>query len=156
MRLRVIAVGTRTPRWVREVFEEYASRLPSTLKLSVTEIEPGPRSASRSPQQAIEAESQRILAALRKDEFAVALDEHADQLTTRELANWLGTRMQEGRDVAFIIGGPDGLSREVLSRAQFKLSLSRLTLPHMLVRIIIAEQLYRAYSVLTNHPYHRE
>jgi 23S rRNA (pseudouridine1915-N3)-methyltransferase len=120
------------------------------------EIEPGPRSAGRSPQKAVEAEAQKILAAVRKDEFVVALDEHGSQFTTRELAAWLKTRMQEGRDLVFLIGGPDGFAPEVLTRSDLRWSLSHLTFPHALVRVVLAEQLYRAHGVLTNHPYHRD
>jgi 23S rRNA (pseudouridine1915-N3)-methyltransferase len=85
----------------------------------------------------------------------VALDERGRELTTRELADWLGSRMQQGEDLAFVIGGADGLAREVLSRSNFTLALSRLTLPHALARVLLAEQLYRAHSILGNHPYHR-
>jgi 23S rRNA (pseudouridine1915-N3)-methyltransferase len=156
MRLRLIAVGSRMPKWVREAYDDYITRLSSGLKVSLTEIEPGPRSAGRSAQKAIETEGQRLLAALRKDEYVVALDERGSEMTTRELAAWLGARMQEGRDLAFLIGGPDGFAPEVLARSDFKWALSRLTFPHALVRVVLAEQLYRAHGVLTNHPYHRE
>ncbi len=156
MRVRLIAVGSRMPKWVREAYEDYITRLGSGLKVSLVEIEPGPRSAARSPQKAVEAEAQKLLGALRKDEFVVALDERGAQLTTRELAGWLQTRMQDGRDLAFLVGGPDGFSPEVLGRSDFKWSLSRLTFPHALVRVVLAEQLYRAHGVLTNHPYHRD
>ena len=156
MRVRLIAVGSRMPKWVREAYEDYITRLSSGLKVSLVEIEPGPRSGTRTPQQAMEAEGQKLLAALRKDEYVVALDEHGSEMTTRELAAWLKTRMQDGRDVAFLIGGPDGFAREVLGRSDFKWSLSRLTFPHALVRVVLAEQLYRAHGVLSNHPYHRD
>ena len=86
----------------------------------------------------------------------MALDEHGSQLSTRELAGWLKSRMQEGQDVAFLIGGPDGLAPAVLGRSHFRWSLSRLTLPHAMVRVVLAEQLYRAHSILANHPYHRD
>jgi 23S rRNA (pseudouridine1915-N3)-methyltransferase len=156
MRLRLIAVGSRMPKWVREAYDDYIKRLSSGLKVSLTEIEPGPRSAGRSPRKAIETEGQKLLTALREDEYVIALDEHGSEMTTRELAAWLGVRMQEGRDLAFLIGGPDGFVPEVLARSDFKWSLSRLTFPHALVRVVLAEQLYRAHGVLTNHPYHRE
>lgn len=143
------------PRWVREAAEEYLTRLGPTLKTAFLEIEPGNRSGGDA-QRAIDAEGKRLLAALRKDEYVVALDERGTQLTTRELAAWLGTRMQDGRDLAFLIGGPDGFAADVLARADFKWSLSRLTFPHALVRVLLVEQLYRAQSVLANHPYHRE
>jgi 23S rRNA (pseudouridine1915-N3)-methyltransferase len=156
VRVRLIAVGSRMPKWVREAYEDYITRLGSGLKVSLVEIEPGPRGAGRLPQKAMEAEAQKLLGAVRKGDFVIALDEHGAQLSTRELANWLKTRMQDGRDLAFLIGGPDGFSPEVLGRSDLKLALSRLTFPHALVRVVLAEQLYRAHSVLTNHPYHRE
>jgi 23S rRNA (pseudouridine1915-N3)-methyltransferase len=156
MRVRLIAVGSRMPKWVREAYEDYITRLGSGLKVSLVEIEPGPRSGSRPPQKAMEIEAQKLLGALRKEEFVVALHERGSEMTTRELASWLGARMQDGRDLAFLIGGPDGFSPEVLSRSDFKWSLSQLTFPHALVRVVLAEQLYRAHGVLTNHPYHRE
>lgn len=156
MRVRLIAVGSRMPKWVREAYEDYITRLGSGLKVSLVEIEPGQRSAGRPPQKAMEAEAQKLLGALRKDEYVVALDERGAELTTRELAAWLKTRMQDGRDVAFLVGGPDGFAPEVVARSDFKWSLSRLTFPHALVRVVLAEQLYRAHGVLSNHPYHRD
>ncbi len=143
------------PRWVREVFTDYATRLGSRLTLSLSEIEPGPRGARHATAQAVRTEGERLLNALRKDDYVVVLDEHGGQLATRELAAWLGERLQAGRDLAFLIGGPDGLAADVVARSNFTLSLSRLTLPHALVRVVLAEQLYRAHSVLVNHPYHR-
>ena len=156
MRVRLIAVGSRMPKWVREAYEDYITRLGSGLKVSLVEIEPGQRSAGRPPQKAMEAEAQKLLGALRKDEYVVVLDERGAEMTTRELAAWLKTRMQEGRDVAFLVGGPDGFAPEVVARSDFKWSLSRLTFPHALVRVVLAEQLYRAHGVLANHPYHRD
>ena len=156
MRVRLIAVGSRMPKWVREAYEDYITRLGSGLKVSLVEIEPGQRSAGRPPQKAMEAEAQKLLGALRKDEYVVALDERGAEMTTRELAAWLKTRMQDGRDLAFLVGGPDGFASEVLARSDFKWSLSRLTFPHALVRVVLAEQLYRAHGVLANHPYHRD
>ncbi len=144
------------PKWVREAYEDYITRLGSGLKVTLTEIEPGPRSAGRPPQKAMETEAQRLLASLRKDDYVVALDERGAEMTTRELAAWLKGRMQEGRDLAFLVGGPDGFAPEVLARSDFKWSLSRLTFPHALVRVVLAEQLYRAHGVLANHPYHRD
>jgi 23S rRNA (pseudouridine1915-N3)-methyltransferase len=156
VRVRVIAVGSRMPKWVREAYEDYITRLGSALKISLVEIEPGPRSAGRPPQKAMESEAQKLLAAVRKDEYVVALDERGAEMTTRELAVWLKNRMQDGRDLAFLIGGPDGFAPEVLGRTDLKWSLSRLTFPHALVRVVLAEQLYRAHGVLVNHPYHRD
>jgi len=156
VRVRLIAVGSRMPKWVREAYEDYITRLASGLKVTLVEIEPGQRTAGRPPQKAMGAEGQKLLAALRKDDYVVALDERGAEMTTRELAAWLGNRMQSGRDLAFLVGGPDGFVPEVLARADLKWSLSRLTFPHALVRVVLAEQLYRAHGVLANHPYHRD
>ena len=155
MRLRLIAVGTRPPPWVRQAYDEYSRRLGPKLKLELIEIEPGPRSSGKSPAQAIEAEARKILAQVREQEFVVVLDERGEELTTHALSDWLSRRMQAGRDLAFLVGGPDGVAPQVLSRADLTLSLSRLTLPHALVRVVLAEQLYRALSILSHHPYHR-
>jgi 23S rRNA (pseudouridine1915-N3)-methyltransferase len=155
-RVRIIAVGSRMPKWVQEPFDDYLTRLSAGLKVTLTEIEPGSRTAGRPPAKAIEAEGQRILAAVRPGEYAVALDERGKEMTTRELATWLSGRLQDGSDLAFLIGGPDGFAPEVLQRSDFKWSLSRLTFPHALVRVVLAEQLYRAHGVLSNHPYHRD
>jgi 23S rRNA (pseudouridine1915-N3)-methyltransferase len=154
-RVRIVAVGSRMPKWVREPFDDYITRLNPGLKVTLTEIEPGPRTAGRPPAKAIETEGQRILAALRANEYVVALDEHGTEMTTRELASWLALRLRDGSDLAFLIGGPDGFAADVLQRSDFKWSLSRLTFPHALVRVVLAEQLYRAHGVLSNHPYHR-
>jgi 23S rRNA (pseudouridine1915-N3)-methyltransferase len=144
------------PKWVREPFDEYLTRLSPGLRITLTEIEPGPRTAGRPPAKAIETEGQRILAAVRADEYVVALDERGTEMTTRELASWLATRLRDGSDLAFLIGGPDGFAADVVRRSDFKWSLSRLTFPHALVRVVLAEQLYRAHGVLSNHPYHRD
>jgi 23S rRNA (pseudouridine1915-N3)-methyltransferase len=149
-------VGTRPPAWVRTAYDGYTGRLGPRLKLALVEVEPGPRSAGQSPRKAVELEARKLLTALRPGEFVVALDEHGSGMSTRELADWLDGRMREGNDLAFLIGGPDGLAREVLARSNFCLSLSRLTLPHALVRVVLAEQLYRAMSILSHHPYHRD
>ena len=155
MRVRVIAVGTRMPAWVRSACEDYLTRLRGGLAVALTEIEPGVRRAGGGAQPAMAAEGRRLLDALTPREHVVTLDEHGRELTTRELAGWLGSRMQQGEDLAFVIGGPDGLAPEVLARSNFTLALSRLTLPHALVRVLLAEQLYRAHAILTHHPYHR-
>ncbi len=156
MRLRVIAVGTRMPSWVGEAFADYARRLAGTPKLELCEVAAGSRGAGRPVSKAMGIEAERLLAALRKDELVVALDEHGRELSTRELADWLAASQREGRDIAFLIGGPDGLESAVLERSDFRWSLSRLTLPHALARVVLAEQLYRAHTVLRGHPYHRE
>jgi len=156
MRVRLVAVGTRAPGWVRDACEDYITRLGSRLPVSVIEIGASPRSGSASAQGAVAREGERVRAALRREDYVVALDERGTEFSTRELAAWLKVRMQEGEDLAFVIGGPDGLAPEVLARSALRWSLSRLTLPHMLVRVVLAEQLYRAHSLLAGHPYHRD
>ncbi len=149
-------MGTRPPPWVREAYDDYTRRLGSRLKLTLLEIEPGPRSAGQSPRKAIETEARKLMTALRPGEWIMALDERGTQMSTRELAGWLSGRMREGRDLAFLIGGPDGLAPEVLERSDMSLSLSRLTLPHALARVVLVEQIYRAIGILSHHPYHRD
>ena len=149
-------MGTRPPAWVREACADYTRRLGPRLKLTLVEVEPGPRSAGQSPRKAIEAEARKLLTVLHPDEWVVALDERGQQMSTRELAAWLADRMREGRDLAFLIGGPDGFAAEVAARSDMSLSLSRLTLPHALARVVLTEQLYRAMTLLTHHPYHRD
>ncbi len=156
MRVRLIAVGARPPGWVRDACEDYITRLGSRLPVCLVEIGAGPRSPGAPAARAIAAEGERILAGLRPQEFLVALDERGTQFTTRDFAAWLKARMQEGDDLVFVIGGPDGLAPEVLARSKLRWSLSQLTLPHQLVRVLLAEQLYRAVSLLANHPYHRD
>jgi 23S rRNA (pseudouridine1915-N3)-methyltransferase len=155
MRIRVIAVGSRTPSWVRENCEDYAARLRSRLTRELVEIPAGVRGAERGAQRAMRVEETRLLAVLRPQEFVVALDEHGEEFATRGLATWLAARLQAARDLAFLIGGADGLAAEVLARADFKLAMSRLTLPHAFARVLLFEQLYRAQSLLDHHPYHR-
>ena len=155
MRVRVIAVGTRMPSWVRNACDEYLTRLRGSLPIALTEIEPASRRAGGAP-QAVAREGERLLAALMPADHVIALDERGRELTTRELSAWLGSRMQQGEDLAFLIGGPDGLASEVLARSNYTLALSRLTLPHALARVLLTEQLYRAHCILANHPYHRD
>jgi 23S rRNA (pseudouridine1915-N3)-methyltransferase len=143
------------PGWVREGVEDYLKRFGQALRVSVIEIEAGQRTGSSS-KRAMAIEGQRLLAAVGKDEYVVALDERGKEMTTRQLATFLAERMQDGRDLALLIGGPDGFAPEVLERAHLKWALSKLTFPHALVRVVLAEQLYRAHTVLSNHPYHRE
>ncbi len=156
MRIRIIAVGERMPRWVDEVVGDYSRRLAGSLKLAWAQVPAGQRSGRGDPAQAVQTEGARILALIKPQEFVAALDERGIQHGTRELANWLQARTNDGRDLTFVIGGPDGLAAEVLERAEQRLSLSKLTLPHPLVRVVLAEQLYRAHTVLSGHPYHRD
>jgi 23S rRNA (pseudouridine1915-N3)-methyltransferase len=156
MRVRVIAVGTRMPDWVDRVFADYCRRIKGALPIVLSEVASAPRRAGQSIARALALEGERLLAQLKPRDFVIALDEHGRELSTLELSRWLAGRLGDGRDLAFVIGGPDGLSPEVVLRSDFKLSLSRLTLPHALVRVLLAEQLYRAHTVLSGHPYHRD
>jgi 23S rRNA (pseudouridine1915-N3)-methyltransferase len=158
LKLVLVAVGHRMPAWVDAGFEDYARRMPREAALKLTEVkaEPRPEQDSGNAERFIEAEAKRIAAALPKGAIKVVLDERGRTCTTRELAARFSGWQMEGRDVAFIIGGADGLSDGIKHDADVMWSLAKLTLPHGLVRVIVAEQLYRAYTILKNHPYHRE
>jgi 23S rRNA (pseudouridine1915-N3)-methyltransferase len=156
MKLIIISVGHKMPDWITAGFNEYAKRMPREAQISLLEIKPEPRTTGKSTAQIMEAEARRILAALPQNCRRIALDEHGTQPTTGQLAAQMQDWMREGGDVAFIIGGADGLHESVKQAAQQLLALSALTLPHALARVLLAEQLYRAYSMMHNHPYHRE
>lgn len=155
MRLRLLAVGTRMPPWVDEGFAEYAKRLSGDISLELVEITAGKRSKGADLARLKEQEGEALLAALRPQERVIALDVLGRTLSTDDLADTLKAWQVDGRPAALLVGGPEGLSRAALARADEKWSLSRLTLPHPLVRIVVAEQLYRAWSLLKGHPYHR-
>ncbi len=155
MKLAVLAVGHRQPAWVNEGCAEYLKRMPRELPASVTEIKPEAR-GSKTREQLLAAEKGRIREALQPGSRIVVLDEKGDDLTTLKLAKRLEVWMQDGRDVALLIGGADGLDEEFKQQADDRLRLSSLTLPHGMARLLLCEQLYRAVSVLKNHPYHRE
>ena len=156
MKLLIVSVGHKMPDWITSGFNEYAKRMPREMKIELIEIKPEPRSTGKTTAQIMEAEAQRILAALPQNCLRIALDERGVQPTTKQLAAQMQDWMREGRDVAFIIGGADGLHESIKGIAQQLLALSSLTLPHAFVRVLLAEQLYRAYSLMHNHPYHRE
>jgi 23S rRNA (pseudouridine1915-N3)-methyltransferase len=156
MKLLVVAVGERMPGWVDEAFADYTRRFPRKARLTLAEIRPEKRGPTRTPAQAMAAEAKRLDAALPAGCRRVALDERGREVTTAQLARLLDGWLAGGRDVGFLIGGPDGLDEGLRARADLQLRLSSLTLPHALVRVLLAEQLYRALSLLDNHPYHRE
>jgi 23S rRNA (pseudouridine1915-N3)-methyltransferase len=158
LKLVVLAVGQRMPAWVDAGFEEYARRMPRESPLKLVEIRAEPRAEHEAgnAERAVEAEARRIDSALPKGALRVVLDERGRTCTTRELAQRMAAWQMEGRDVAFIIGGADGLSPAIKRDAHVMWSLTPLTLPHGLARIVVAEQLYRAHTILKNHPYHRE
>jgi len=156
MRIHLIAVGNRMPAWVEQGYNEYAKRLPSECSLELVEIAAGKRGKSADVARITEKEGQQMLAAIPKGAYVLALDVTGRQWDTPQLAERLGDWLQGGRDVALLVGGPEGLAPACLERAEAKWSLSALTFPHPLVRVVLAEQLYRAWTILNNHPYHRQ
>ncbi|AZR22456.1 23S rRNA (pseudouridine(1915)-N(3))-methyltransferase RlmH [Xanthomonas vasicola] len=155
MKCRLIATGERAPSWVAQGFAEYQKRLSYWMPLELVEIEPGLRGKGRDAQRATDDEGRRVLAALPKNAYVIALDVPGRPLSSEQLAQRMEHWRGQGRDLAFLIGGPEGHSAEVLKSASESWSIGPLTLPHMLVRLIVAEQLYRAAAMLANHPYHR-
>jgi 23S rRNA (pseudouridine1915-N3)-methyltransferase len=155
VRIHLIAVGTRMPPWVDDGFMDYAGRMPPECKLLLKELPLGTARSGGDARKAMQEEGSAMLAALPAGAGVTALDVRGKSLDTEALAKLLNRWLQEGRDQALLIGGPDGLAPECLARAETKLSLSALTLPHGLVRVVVAEQVYRAWSILKNHPYHR-
>lgn len=156
MRLRILAVGHRMPAWINAGFAEYAQRMPREMRIELAEIKPAQRDGGGTVLKWREAEAARIAAALPPRCRRIVLDERGKSLTTAELAKRIERWKNEGDDVAFIIGGADGTAPALQQQADFLWSLSALTLPHGLCRVVLAEQLYRAASLLAGHPYHRE
>jgi 23S rRNA (pseudouridine1915-N3)-methyltransferase len=155
MQLIVAAVGHKMPAWIEAGFQEYAKRMPPECRLVLKEIKPIERSSGKNAETVMAQERIRIEATLPKGGRVIALDEHGAQMTTVQLSQQLSIWQQQGGDVSFVIGGADGLDAEFKKNADMLLRLSNMTLPHGLVRVILAEQLYRAWSILRNHPYHR-
>ncbi len=155
MKCRLIAAGTRLPDWVNSGFREYQKRLRTPLVLELHEIAVATRRAGEPPTRAVMHEGADMLAVLGRDDYVVALEITGKTMSTEQLSAWLAERMRDGRSLALLIGGPDGLSPPCRERADQSWSLSPLTLPHALVRVVVAEQLYRAMSLLAGHPYHR-
>lgn len=155
MKARLIAVGDRAPAWVSEGFGEYQKRLSHWLPLELVEIAPGVRGKGRDAGRAMLDEGARVVAVLPRQAHIVALDGLGTAWSSAQLAQRLEGWRQQGRELAFLVGGPEGHAPAVLEAAHQRWSLGPLTLPHMLVRLLVAEQLYRASSLLANHPYHR-
>jgi 23S rRNA (pseudouridine1915-N3)-methyltransferase len=155
MRARLIAVGERMPAWVADGFAEYEKRLSHELPLDLVEVKLGARGKGRDSARAIAEEGAAVRAALPKDAHIVALDNRGSAWSSEQLSAELKRWRMEGRDLALLIGGPDGHAPEVFALAHQRWSLGPLTLPHMLVRLVVAEQLYRAATMLAGHPYHR-
>jgi 23S rRNA (pseudouridine1915-N3)-methyltransferase len=155
MKCRLIAAGTRLPEWVNSGFLDYQKRLRTPLMLELHEIAVAPRRAGDNPRRAIEREGADMRAAIGKEDYVVALEVAGKTMTTEQVSRWLAERLSDGRRLALLIGGPDGLAAACRERADLSWSLSALTLPHALVRVVVAEQIYRAMSLLAGHPYHR-
>lgn len=155
MKVRLLAVGTRMPGWVTDGVEEYRKRLPRDFRLEVEEIAPGHRGKNADTARAVAQEAERIEARLKGDEHLVALEVLCKPWTTERLADEADQWRHAGRDVVLLVGGPDGLAPTLSARAHQRWSLSPLTLPHPLVRLVLAEQLYRAWTLMVGHPYHR-
>jgi len=155
MHIHLICAGNRMPAWVQSGYQEYARRLPAECALHLSEIPLGHRGKGSDPRRAVREEGARMLKAVPKGARLIALDVKGRPWSTEQLAHALEGWLGEGRPVALLVGGPEGLSEECLAQAGQRWSLSPLTLPHPLVRVVVAEQLYRAWSILRNLPYHR-
>jgi 23S rRNA (pseudouridine1915-N3)-methyltransferase len=155
MKLQVLAIGQRQPAWADAAWADFAKRFPPEMRLELKALKAEPRNA-RTPTQCMAAEAQRLEAALPKGARRVVLDERGSALNTQQLAERVRAWRTDGRDVALLIGGPDGLDAALKASADETLRLSDLTLPHAFVRVLLAEALYRAWSLLQGHPYHRE
>ena len=156
MHIRLIAVGDRQPSWVDDAVKIYTGRFPPQWKFHIDAIATARRSRNNPADAAKQAEGKQILAKTQRDEQVVLLDEQGKQLTSQQLAEALSNWQADGRDLSFIIGGPDGVSAACRERADYTWSLSSLTLPHGMARVLFTEQLYRAWSLLAGHPYHRD
>ena len=155
MKIHLLAVGARMPDWVKTGYAEYTGRMPRECALNLIEVPTSPRGQHPDIARIVRAEGERLLAAVPAGSHLIALDERGQEWSTVELAGQLAGWLREGRDVSLLVGGPDGLDAACRDRAERLWSLSRLTLPHPLVRVVVAEQLYRAWSLLHHHPYHR-
>lgn len=155
MKIHIIAVGKRLPTWINAGFEEYAKRMPPSCQLNLIEISLAPRSKNADIARLIRYEGEQMMSAIPPDNKIITLDVKGQLWDTPKLSHHLQQWREQSRDVSLLIGGPDGLATICLERAEMSWSLSPLTLPHALVRIVVAEQLYRAWSILAGHPYHR-
>jgi len=155
MKLKIISVGHKMPSWVDTACGEYIKRMPRELPVEIIEIKPDKRAGGKNSQVVQEAEAQRILKAASKD-FLIACDEHGKEKTTLQLAEMLKSWQEMGRDISIVVGGADGLDQKLIKQADMRWSLSQLTMPHAFVRVLLTEQLYRAYSITQNHPYHKQ
>jgi 23S rRNA (pseudouridine1915-N3)-methyltransferase len=155
VKLTLVAVGHKMPAWIQTGFEEYAKRMPPEARIDLVELKPAERTG-KTLERILAAEQARIETALPRNALRIVLDEHGAMLSTSALAAWMREWMRDGAAPAFIIGSADGLAATLKKTAHHSVALSGCTLPHGLVRVLLAEQLYRAWSLLSNHPYHRE
>lgn len=155
MKFQMLAIGTKMPAWVQAGCAEYQKRLPKDFSVEIKELALAPRGKSTSIETAMEREAEQILGAIAPQSFVIALDSRGKQWTTERLATQVQQWREQARPVALLVGGPDGLAPSCLQRADLSWSLSALTLPHPLVRVVVLEQLYRVWSFLNNHPYHK-
>jgi 23S rRNA (pseudouridine1915-N3)-methyltransferase len=156
MRISIITIGTKMPPWVSQGVEEYSKRMPRELRVEWKELPLAPRGKGSNPEKLKQKEGEQILKAIPDGDRIIALDVRGKGLSTEQLARQLSDWQMSGDNYCLLIGGPDGLSPDCLQRAERRWSLSELTMPHPLVRILLAEQLYRAWTITVNHPYHRE
>lgn len=155
MRLRILTITHKSPSWISEGYEEYAKRLPSSCSLELVEIPAEKRGTNADLKRIADREGEKMLQAIKPNHLVVALDVLGEAWSTEELSKNLKTWLQSGRNIDLLIGGPEGLAPSCLQKAAVKWSLSPLTFPHIIVRLIVAEQIYRAHSILQGHPYHR-
>ena len=155
MKIRLIAVGSKMPSWVEAGVTEYQKRFPSDFSLSITEIPLANRSKNSLIAPAMEKEAKALLEACGKNDYIIALDVKGQSFSTEKLAEKFNVVREDGRNISLLIGGPDGLTSACLESADARWSLSALTLPHPIVRVVLVEQIYRVWSILNNHPYHR-
>ena len=154
MKIRILSITHKTPAWIEEGYQEYAKRLPPSCSLELIEV-PAEKRLNADSKRIIAREGEKMLAAIKANHFVIALDVQGKLWTTQQLAHNLANWQQQGRNIDLLIGGPDGLAAECLKKAEEKWSLSPLTFPHILVRLILAEQIYRAWSINQGHPYHK-
>ena len=155
MKIRLLTITHKSPAWIKEGYEEYAKRLPASYALELIEIPAEKRTANADIKRITEREGEKMLAAMKPHHHVIALDVKGKLWTTEQLANHLANWHQEGRNIDLLVGGPEGLAPACLQKAEETWSLSPLTFPHILVRLIVAEQIYRAWSILQQHPYNR-
>jgi len=155
MRIQIIAVGERMPSWVQQGYQEYIKRIGAGINIRLVEISAEKRAKSSNTKKILEKEAQRTLLAIGKDHHVIALDREGQSWSTEQLAAKISAWQQDGTNISILIGGPEGMAPELLQRAQTSMSFSAMTFPHPIIRVMLAEQLYRAYSILTHHPYHK-